>query len=74
MKPSWVVSLWVCWLRSPLEGGELTMSSPTPTSVVTDAVDGLEGDLLAVAAVGLGIGAVIFAIRKGWGLVKSFVR
>lgn len=49
------------------------MTAPTPVSVVTDAVGGLETDLLSVAAVGLGIGAVIFAIRKGWRLVKSFV-
>lgn len=49
------------------------MTAPTPVSIVTDAVDGLQGDLLSVAAVGLGIGAVIFAVRKGWRLVKSFV-
>lgn len=49
------------------------MTAPTPVSIVTGAVDGLQDDLLAVAAVGLGIGAVIFAVRKGWRLVKSFV-
>jgi len=50
------------------------MTAPTPVSVVTDAVSGLESDLVTVAGVGLGIGAVIFAIRKGWNLVRSFVR
>lgn len=49
------------------------MTAPTPVSVVTDAVDGLQGDMLAIAGVGLGIGAVIFAVRKGWKLVRSFV-
>lgn len=45
----------------------------TPVSIVTTAVDGLEGDLMQIATVGLGIGAAIFALRKGWKVVKSFV-
>lgn len=49
------------------------MSSPTVTAVTT-ATAGLETDLLAVAGIGLGIGAAIFAVRKGWNLVRSFVR
>lgn len=46
----------------------------TPVGVVTDAVSGLQGELLTVAAAGIGIGAVIFAVRKGWTLVKGFVK
>jgi hypothetical protein len=49
------------------------MATPTTVSVITDAVDGLKDDLLAIAGVGLGIGAAIFALRKGWKLVKGFV-
>lgn len=46
----------------------------TPVSVVTGAVTGLEADLLTLGGIGLGIGAAIFALKKGWGMVRSFVR
>lgn len=45
----------------------------TPVSTVTGAVDGMQDDLLAIGAVGIGIGAAVFALRKGWKVVKSFV-
>lgn len=45
---------------------------PTAESTIDTAVSGLSDDLLAVAGIGLGIGVVIFALRKGWGLLKSF--
>ncbi|MEI8081425.1 MAG: hypothetical protein WCI74_06215 [Actinomycetes bacterium] len=41
---------------------------------LTTAVTGLQGDLLAVAGVGLGIGIAIFGLRKGYGLVKGFIK
>lgn len=47
------------------------MSTPTPTSTVTGAVATLDDDLLTIAGVGLGIGAVIFAVRRGWKVIKS---
>jgi hypothetical protein len=46
----------------------------TPVSIVTGAVSGLQDDLLSVATVGIGVGAVLFALRKGWSTVKGFVR
>ncbi|MFT4288687.1 hypothetical protein [Nocardioides sp.] len=48
------------------------MSTPTPVSIITDGVDGLSDNLLTIAGVGVGIGAVVLAVRKGWGLVKKF--
>lgn len=49
------------------------MSTPaTPVSIVTDAADGMKDDLLGVAGVGLGVGAAIFVLRKGWRLLKGF--
>lgn len=45
----------------------------TPVSTVTTAVDGMKDDLLTIGAVGIGIGAAVFALRKGWKTVKSFV-
>ena len=48
------------------------MSTPTVTSTLTGAVDGMSDDLLAVAGVGLGIGATLFVLRKGWRLLKGF--
>lgn len=44
----------------------------TPTSVVTNAVDGIDSDMLVVAAAGVGIGATILVVRKGWRLIKGF--
>jgi len=49
------------------------MSTPaSPVDVVTDAAAGMSDDLLGVAAVGLGVGASIFVLRKGWRLLKGF--
>jgi hypothetical protein len=42
-------------------------------TTITTALAGLEDDLLAVAAVGLGIGVAIYGLRKGYSLVKSFI-
>lgn len=51
------------------------MSTPAdPTSVVTSAAEGMGDDLLAVAGVGLGVGALVFVVRRGWGLLKGFAR
>ncbi|MEI8081424.1 MAG: hypothetical protein WCI74_06210 [Actinomycetes bacterium] len=43
-------------------------------ATLTAAVAGLQGDLLTVAGVGLGIGIAIFGLRKGYGLVKGFIK
>ncbi|MCL2541185.1 MAG: hypothetical protein FWE71_01860 [Nocardioidaceae bacterium] len=45
----------------------------TATAAVTAATSSLQSDLLGVAGVGLGIGAVLLAVRKGWSLVKKFI-
>lgn len=51
------------------------MSTPaTPVSTVTDSLSGVGDDLLAVAGVGLGIGALTLVVRKGWRLVTGFIR
>jgi hypothetical protein len=42
-------------------------------TTITTALATLQDDLLDVAAVGLGIGVAIFALRKGYSLVKSFI-
>lgn len=43
-------------------------------STLTTAVATLGPDLLAVAAVGLGIGVSIFGLKKGYTLVRSFIK
>lgn len=49
------------------------MSTPsTPTGIITDAVGDLKGELLTVGAAGLVVGVAIFALKKGWRLVKGF--
>jgi hypothetical protein len=45
------------------------MSTPTAVSTITDAASGMGGDLLSVAGVGLGVGATLFVVRKGWRLL-----
>jgi len=45
----------------------------TPVSTVTTAVSGLGDDLLLVAGAGLAVGALVFAVKKGWRLVKGFI-
>lgn len=45
----------------------------TPVTTVTSAVSGMSEDLLQIGAVGIGIGAAVFALRKGWKTVKSFI-
>ncbi|HET9877377.1 MAG TPA: hypothetical protein VFQ37_16715 [Mycobacterium sp.] len=51
------------------------MTTPaTPVSIVSDAANGMGDDLLSVAGVGLGIGALVFVVRRGWGLLKGFAR
>lgn len=47
-------------------------ADPTVVGTITDGLSDAKGDLLGVAAVGLGIGASILVLRKGWGLVKRF--
>jgi len=42
-------------------------------TTITDAVADLGPDLLAIAAVGLGISVSVFGLRKGYGLVKGFI-
>ncbi len=43
-------------------------------ATLTDALSGLGPDLLTVAAIGLGIGVSIFGLRKGYGVVKGFIK
>jgi hypothetical protein len=43
-------------------------------ATLTDAVGTLGADLLVVAAIGLGIGVTIFGLRKGYAVVKGFVK
>lgn len=45
----------------------------TPVSTVTGAVTGLDTDLLTIAGAGIGVGAVVFAVRKGWRLIKGMI-
>jgi len=43
-----------------------------PSDVVTGAADDLKPELMEVAGVGLGVGVAIFALRKGWSLLRGF--
>ena len=43
-------------------------------ATLTTAVSGLGPDLLAVAGLGLGIGVSIFGLKKGYTLVRSFIK
>lgn len=45
-----------------------------PVALITTAAADFGADLGGVAAIGLGVGAGIFVLRKGWGLIKSFTK
>ena len=45
----------------------------SPVTTVTTAVSGLDDQLLQVAGAGIGVGAVVFAVRKGWRLIKGMI-
>lgn len=49
------------------------MTGFDPLALITTASSGLKDDLGGVAAIGLGVGAVVFATTKGWSLLKRFV-
>lgn len=42
-------------------------------TTINTAVTGLSDDLLKIAGVGLGVGVSIYALRKGWSLLRGFV-
>lgn len=44
----------------------------SPVTTVTNAVAGLDTDLLQIGAVGIGIGVSVLALKKGYRMVKSF--
>lgn len=44
-----------------------------PVAILTTATTGLGTQLSGVAAIGLGVGVSIYALRKGWSLLRSFV-
>lgn len=45
----------------------------TPVSTVTGAVADLDTELLTVAGAGIAVGATVFAVRKGWRLIKGMI-
>jgi hypothetical protein len=47
--------------------------STTPASTIATEVGSLDTDLLTIAGTGIGIGVVVFAVRKGWRLVKGMI-
>jgi hypothetical protein len=57
--------------------GATGASAAADTAVVTpitDAAASFKDTFMAVAVVGLGIGASLYALRRGWKLVKGFSR
>ena len=50
------------------------METVDAVSTLTPIIDDLKGDLLTLAAAGVGAAAVLFAVKAGWNKVRSFVR
>lgn len=48
------------------------MASPVQDTINSNT-GSLQTDLLAVGGTGLGIGVVIYAVRKGWSFFRSMV-
>lgn len=51
-----------------------TATMPDFTTPLTDAVAGFGPALLGLGVVGIGVGLGIFGLRKGWTLVKGFIK
>jgi len=48
------------------------MSDPV-TTVLTSSTTDLQTELLAAGGTAIGIGAVVFALRKGWKFFRSMI-
>lgn len=44
-----------------------------PVSTITTATTSLQDNLMQVAGAGLTVGVAVFALRKGWSLLRGFV-
>jgi hypothetical protein len=49
------------------------MDTFDPVQVITTATTALGTQLTGVAGIGLGVGVGIFALTKGWSLLRRFV-
>ena len=43
-------------------------------TALTTATAGFKTELMAIGGVAIGIAAGVFLLRKGWGLIRSFVK
>jgi hypothetical protein len=51
------------------------MSTPSSASgVITDATSGLQGELMTIAGAGLIVGVALFGLRRGWSVIRGFVK
>jgi hypothetical protein len=63
-----VTTLMVLGATSAFAAADTAIVDPITTASAT-----FKDTLIAVAVVGLGIGASLYALRRGWRLLKSFV-
>lgn len=49
------------------------MAADPVVDTVTGATGSLQTELLGVGAIGLGVGVVIYAVKKGWSFFRSMV-
>jgi hypothetical protein len=47
-------------------------AGPVETAITT-ATSSLQGELLGVGVVAIGVGAAVFALRKGWRFFRSLI-
>lgn len=47
---------------------------PTVTETITTATSGMLGQLLAVGGIGIGIGAGVLVLKRGWTMLKTFAK
>ncbi len=69
-----VVTTMVAMLVVGMATNAFAAADSTVTGPITDAASSFKDTFMAVAVVGLGIGASLYALRRGWKLVKSFSR
>lgn len=49
-------------------------SSPDPVTTITTATSDMGTELLTVGGAAIGVGVLVFVLRRGWGFFKSLTK
>lgn len=49
----------------------MTVTETDPSNIIKDSLNEYDEEFMQIAAVGIGFGAAVFVVRRGWRLVKG---